>query len=214
MHSYSEDSFWLLAITCDGKMLLHDMKMLINKEDQDWNFTNSKYDNERDIAYNADYVLDFESGLTNMWAGYGREKTVLDLDTGVSSLVTQDIKPMLATTQNLGINSSITHRIDTFGVANENIHSRYWSAYWQNLRNLFVFSSLGFNVTVTNYNKPIKVLDTVFLSEPQVNGTESQDFNAGIYIVSKVATNINLRSISLSVTLCRESLNKTTGDLV
>jgi hypothetical protein len=214
MHSYIPNSFIMTAITCDGIFKLKDMKELLKADPKyQWVLTNATAQKPNELTYSGDFLVETETGITNVWVGFGREKTVLNSDTGEQSLITQDINPMLSQTSKVDRTSAVTHRVDAFGLLNDNVHLKYWDAYWQNLRNLIVFSSMSIQLSVPYFNIPPRVLDMVFLSESPGLGPDPASYNAGLYLITRVAINLTKEMITLSIRLNREGLNELQGDL-
>ena len=165
------------------------------------------------ITYDGNYSVETESGLSNVWVGYGRQKDVLDLNAGQESISQQTTTPLLAGTHTIDRSADVTNRIDAFGVINDNVHPNYWDAYWQNLRNLVIFSSVKIQLNLLNVYNPVRVLDLVWLTEVQGFDNQGALFVQGYYVVSKIAINIMGEYFSEVVQLNREALNELKGNL-
>ena len=215
MHSYMPGSFLMTAITCDGKFRLRDMQTLKSSGGVTWNLINgSAPDQSRnEVSYDGNYSVETETGLSNIWVGYGRQKDVLDLNAGQEAISQQTTSPLLANTKTIDRSADVTNRIDAFGVINDNVHPNYWDAYWQNLRNLIIFSTVRIQLTLLNVYNPVRVLDLVYLTEIQGFDNQGALFVQGYYVVSKVAINIIADYFSTVIQLNREALNELKGDL-
>lgn len=85
----------------------------------------------------------------------------------------------------------------------------------RNLSYLTMGSSVKLVVRVTDYYFDVDVLDSVlFLDRRQDDKKEEAiEFFSGRYVVSKVVRNLSSSQFTMSLELCRETLNSGKGDL-
>ncbi len=211
LHTYIPDSFIATGISMDNHFIIRDVKKKFNAGITDWNLT-SNVTTDKDINYDGDYSHDSKAGFINAWMGYTREKPIYDLDSGEFSLVSQEVKPLIAITDKLMRRADIEKKNAEIGVKNSNIHDNYWKAYLANLSSLAVFSTIKLSVSFQNQFKRVRLLDSIMFKEVDTqNSHASMEYSSGLYIVSKVGRILSNKQYITVLELCRESINQPLG---
>jgi hypothetical protein len=214
MRSDLGDSFPAVGISSDGTFILKDIKKDLKDKkaplDQpySWRFTKEIL-TDRDIPFEGNPSIDLNTGFLNAWMGYGRERTVYNMEDGNQENVFSDAEPILAISNDMSRRLNVIKRYASTAIVNENVHANYWKSYHHNLVHLASFGNVKTTISFANLFAPIKVLDQVIFKDDDLisNKKSSSEFNSGIYYVAKVARNICHRQFVTTVVLCRESLN-------
>ncbi len=212
LHSHIPDSTPLVGITADKRFLLRSTTQL---KDIDWRLVYGDLTDDKDIPYQSNYHVEMRSGFINSWYGYGREKKLVDWESGNVVFDNEEAEVFLAQAKTLNRMEEITPRFDNASFLNDNVHENYWSAFMRNLSYLTMGSSVKLVVRVTDYYFDVDVLDSVlFLDRRQDDKKEEViEFFSGRYVVSKVVRNLSSSQFTMSLELCRETLNSGKGDL-
>lgn len=214
MHSYLPNSFIGIGIDSTGKFILKDMKLNANTfaEKSNFSFT-TDVKGENDILYDGDYVPESNTGFLNYWQGYGRERHTFGMETGIDVDVSTSPTGFLTNSDSFVRTSDIIKKSAEARFSNDNIHSKYWEAYQQNLQNLVLFSTHKNSVSFHREYKDIHVLDVVDFSDVELNDQSRAGMSAGKYFVSKVSRNVSHKNFVTTVQLCRESVTDVQGKL-
>ena len=213
LHSYNPTSFFMCGISVEngGTFVCKDLLLSLASIPL-VRFTQNPL-TAQDFAYDGDPAIISNTGFMNNWAGYGREKNVLDLDAGSEELVSEELRPLLALSSKLTRRADLEARQEANGIVNSNVHSNYWRAKLKNLQNLAVFSSVGIRLSVTNEWVPVRILDIINFKGTSPVGIMSSEYESGLYVVTKVARTIARRQVSTVVSFTRECFNSLKGDL-
>lgn len=215
MHSYINGSFIGIGIDSSGTFILKDMKLESSNyaEKARFNFTVNKKENT-DILYDGDYAVGSNTGFLNQWMGYGREKHVFGMETGVDEDILEDSSILLTNASSFVRTSDILKKKAEAGFSNDNVHENFWKAYYTNLQSLALFSAHKITLSFHNNYQPIKILDVVTFSDTELNRQEAAaGTSAGRYFVCKVVRNISNRQSVTIVQMCRESISDVKGNL-
>lgn len=214
-HSYLRNSFIGVGITADGKFIIRDMKEKI-KGDYDWRFIQQIDNTVKDIRYDIDFVPISHSGFINSWVGYGRDKVIRNLDTGINSTLTETLEPLSAIVPELNRKATMEKRFSEMGVINDNVHENYHRAYLKNISNLALLSNATITTSFQNLFKPIKLLDLIMFKTNKIgvdNLVFSSEVYSGLYMCSKIARTVGSQSFCTTIEMCKESFNANLGDL-
>jgi len=207
LHADLGTSFPAIGITSGGEFLIKDMVKEGTKPFL-WKFTHNPK-KATDLQYDGDYSVNDQTGFINSWVGYGREKTVYDIESGAVAQICEISEPVVALTNKLARLAEIEKRFTSTGVSNENTHANYWKSALHNLTNLASLSASAITLSFQNQFVPIKLLDQVMFTDEDVgNNSQSSALTSGLYFVSKVSRNLGNRQFSTVVILTRESLNE------
>ena len=213
IHSNSLNSSLIHGITIDGKFIIKDLIKAI-KEEPKWKFVPQLIDQE-DIVYNPTYSLFDYSGIINSWVGYGQERMLYNANDGTSEKISYDPEPILSLTDKLPRNSSIDRYMANSIVNTSNTHDKYWQSQMKNLTRLGILSNIELRLNFTDRFNNIRLLDLVLFKDLSVDNTNnivSNDYNSGLYFVTRVTRTIENNRIGTSVSLSRESFNNISGD--
>lgn len=108
--------------------------------------------------------------------------------------------------------ATLTRRIGSQGVQNENTHSTYWDTYDLNMMSFANFSSLELVVPFSNLYSPIELLDLVTFKEASGSSEPSIGSTSGAYVVSGITRTFSEESLVTILTLSREAFDDMTGD--
>lgn len=208
MHCDLPNSFPAIGISSDGQFIIKDMVKDIGTAAK-YNFTNNPIPNTTDIGYLGNPQISVNTGFINSWVGYDKQRLVYDINAGTDETITTTVESIISLTSVLSKRTGVTGRFDSIGAISGNTHANYWSSFQRNLTYLAAFGNLTVMIKIPNLMFPVKVLDKVMLrdTDAATAGRISNDFNSGVYYVSKVARNIVSKSIITTVFLCRESVN-------
>lgn len=214
MHSYIDNSFIAIGITSEGEFILKDIKKDLAEKNGEpiWRFVQNVNNEEKDITYEGDFSIDSQSGFINHWLGYGRKKSIRVLENAEDSLLESEFNPLLAITNSLDRYSNVNSRVAEFGLLNDNVHENYWKAYYQNLTNLSIFSTI---TTTLSYSKRLlpnmKVLDLVMFKDEETEEFLEAEEDSGLYYITKISRTIANRQLVTLVDLSREALDNLIG---
>jgi hypothetical protein len=215
-HSYIANSFLAMGITSDGRFVLRDVRKMGRETDPVWTFSLSA-DGSKDteILYDPDPDYEYEMGFVNYWAGYGQERAVFSLEDEDLRFISEDVKPVIALTDQVARRAELEKRYQSTALQNENVHPNYWKAALQNLTNVAVLSSFKVVLTFRGTFKDVKVLDLVSFFDPSIAGPTagSSMAQSGLYIVAKVARNVSGKQLVTTVVMCREAVNDVSGSI-
>jgi len=210
MHSFLNNSFIATAISAESKFILKDIKKDLDRsfgKEFDFRFTNTPK-TSTDIPYDRDYILETQTGFLNNWMGYGREKLVYLLETGLDEFILEKPDPILSLTKELARRSGIEKRFAGTEMQNDNTHDKYWEAFLNNLTNLAVIGSVSLTLSFHNLFAPIQLLDLAMFRDDALSEPGSAEFHSGLYYVSKVTRIVGKKQFITMVKLVRESLNQ------
>jgi len=211
-HADLGNSFPAVAISADGRFIMRDVIQALN-EDFKWRFVpDPDNNNPQDIYYNANYDTDNMSGFINGWFGYGREKSVFDMEEGSHSFQASEVEPILATTGKLAKRADIEKRFSNTGAVSQNTHPNYWQSALHNISNLVTMGAVKLVLTTENIFFNIRPLDLVMFRDTTVDRENvgegnSSEFNSGLYLTGKVVRTVENRQFLTTVEIMRESFN-------
>jgi hypothetical protein len=215
-HSYVPGSFLAAGIASDGRFVLRDVRKLGRETDPAWVFSQSTDElKDNEILYDPDPDYESETGFVNYWTGYGQERAVFSLEDEDLRFISEDVKPVIALTDQVARRADLEKRYQSTALQNENVHPNYWKAALQNITNLAMFGSFRVTLTFGDTYRDVKVLDLVSFFDPSIAGPAagSSMAQSGLYLVSKVVRTLSGKQLSTTVVLCRESLNDITGQV-
>lgn len=212
MHSDIADSFIACGISTDRRFIMKDMRKALGQT-FDWRFISSPVE-DNDIPYDGDFQIQLNTGFTNSWVGYKRPKVVYNQETGISETITEEIKPLMALTQEVSRRGDVDSRQARPGIVNENVHPNYHRAHLRNLQYNAMFGSVNLTLSFSSRYVPIRVLDLVMFKEDSIMNPkrESNQYLSGLYFVHKVVRVVQNRQFATVVELGRESLNEQRGN--
>lgn len=208
MHSDFGSSFPSIGISSDGTFILKDVKKSLGAS-FDWRFTQNPT-LPTDINLDPNVALEDNTSFINSWLGYGRNKTVYNLEKGTESKIKETPETILSLARDIPKNSAINNKYSPHDSINGNVHANYWKSYMHNLVSLASLSAVKVSLSFSNVFYPIRVLDLAMLNDPTIDENikyGSSEYNSGLYIITKVARTIENRQISTVVEMVRESLN-------
>lgn len=214
MHSYIENSFIATGITTEGKFILKDIVKDIKEKQSNpvWRFVQNVNNEDKDIIYEGDFAVESQSGFINQWLGYGRKKSLRTIETAEDILLENEFTPLLATTDTLDRYSNVNDRIAEFGLLNDNVHENYWKAYYQNITNLALFSTVAVTLSYSKRIIPeMKVLDLVMFKDEETEELLEAEEDSGLYYITKISRTIANKQLVTLVELSREALGKLIG---
>jgi len=213
LHSWIDNSVLTLAITSDGSFLLRDIRKLAT-EDEKWKFVPNDPRSDKEHSYGGDYVVISETGFLNQYAGYGRQFEQISLLDSTIETVVPDISPIFGLSQALDRFAELVGKRKSVQLpVNDNVHSNYWKAYFNNLAFLSSLSSTRIQLTVAGYYLPVRPLDLVHFYEYDPNNKISVGAYSGLYVVTKVSRVITNKSFQTHIEISREVLNFLKGDI-
>lgn len=213
-HSWLSKSFPAIGISSGGIFIIRDVGKLAKKlatQDYDWKFVPFDTSKKNELIFDQ-YKVESNTGLINVWAGYERDKDVLNLDSGTESLVSPSLTTVFANSPKLDRMKEVGTRSSDFGVVNSNVHPNYWLAYQQNLSYLSLFGSTKVLLQVSSKYFNIRVLDLVLLQDLDLNMQQAEGYHSGSYLVSRVTRLIENRNFVTIIQLNREALGELQGD--
>jgi len=212
-HSYVENSFISFGISSDNILVVRDIRKMV-KTDPVWVFTQSLATQDNEIMYDSDPDYETNTGFINYWAGYGQEKLVFSLENEDFKFVSEDVRPVIALTDQIARKAGQEKRFQTSALQNENTHSNYWKAALQNVVNAAIFGSHKITLTFRQIFRDVRLLDLVSFADFSISDNRSSSqAQSGFYIVSKVARTVKNKQLTTTVVLCRESANDVTGNI-
>jgi hypothetical protein len=209
LHCDMGKSFPAVGITSDGKFIFKDIKTELKNEPK-WNFVPViTKAGSKDIVYDADPLFEFDTGFINNWVGYGREKTIYDVEAGTTSTILETPETILSLSKSAPRAKEVTKRAGPVGFINDNVHDNYQSSNHFNLTSLASFGTTRVTLSFRNRFLPVKVLDLVRFKEGDINsqGKESAESMSGLYFISKVSRTVANKQFTTVVELCKESHN-------
>jgi hypothetical protein len=199
------------AITADGTFILKDILKDIDRpftNQYDWKLTKEAKLN-KEITYDADYIIENQSGLINNWLGYGRKLIIDNAVTGVQTELFEKPKTVLSLSKDVPKDTTIDSRYGGEHILSENMHEKYHSAYNHNAIGLSNLSKVEQVISFSNYYYPVKPLDLIMFSAPSTElDSQSSEQVSGLYIASKVARTIQSDRMVTTLLLNREAFNK------
>lgn len=208
LHSYKNNTFFIPAITIEGKFVLKDIMEDLARGNGEYDYRlimNPKKTN--DIPYDNNPVITSNTGFLNNVIGYGREVFEQNLEASTVVPFIETSEPIIALTRNLAKDSTINRNGGT-KLINENVHENYWKAYFNNLTNIVSLGNISVLLTVDNYFYPIHPLHLVMLNIPSKIANHASEYLAGLYYTSKVSRTWSNNKFTTSILLCRESVNQ------
>lgn len=214
MHIDLPNSFPVIGINTKGDFIFKDFEIEVSRRDYDWIFQPRPPTSPPEVMYDGDYEVSSNTGFINHWLGYEITKSMRTLETADDSDISPTIRPMIVSSR-LDRSALISDRVAPFGVRNDNVHGRYWEAYYQNLSHLAVYSSTRILLNYYEQMKPsMSILDYVYF-EDEIPKTEKQmeDDYSGYYLITKISRTIAIKSIVTTVELSREAFAELQGKL-
>ncbi len=216
MHSYTPASFIAVGISSDGTFILKDiMKETVNEPA--WNFILAESDtdkNTKDVVCDGDYYVMAQSGFINHWLAYGRTQSIRVVEAAIDSTFTPELQALTPIGGQLDRSVVVTKRVADFGLLNDNVHDKYWEAYYTNLSYLALFSSTKVVVSYPReMKKDMKVLDLVMFGDERVKDEKLNSEYSGLYFITKISRIIENRQFVTVVELGREAMGSLQGDL-
>ena len=210
-HSWVQESdFMTWCIRKEGELALKNMNSRLSRDEADWDFRKVFLENVPPSEPKSVYIKSFGvkslSGTMNNHFGYGLGMNTYSVETGESERVETGEFDKRAT--NLMVNKEVaTYRnYDMTPMSCGNTHANYHRAAYQNLRFQSIFST---EITCTTLHpRAVKLLDTCNLSLPLVQTTGYSSVYAGLYVVVKIATHVDLdtQQMSVNYSMVREGL--------
>lgn len=208
MHSDVPNSFIGVGITSDGKFILKDIKKDIGQPYK-WRFGKVNEDENRDIVIDGDPHVETKTGLINTWIGYGREKLVYEIESGIDTPTLETQSPIVALTNQMAKSSQVEARFASVGIINDNVHPNYWRAAMRNLTNLASFLNVSVTLSFHGNFKEVRVLDQVmYKEEDPTNVAQSSEFISGVYYVTKVSRTVQAGQFVTTCVINREAFNQ------
>jgi len=213
IHAWLPNSFPAVGITCDGTFVLRDVRVLAGQKYK-WKLVPYTPVKNEEIGFSGDYSVKSESGFYNQWMGYGRERHVLNLDTGDAKVESPNpIGPILPVASKLDRYGQVQSKKDESGFLSENVDPNYHKAYLQNLSSLAVFSSTGIEVSYAGRFKNTRVLDLVMVTDKDIRTpSQAAEAQSGLYLVGRVTRTFTNKTLDTSLRLTRESLSQMKGE--
>ena len=212
LHAKIDNSFPIIGINSQGQFIINSFKAL--GSNYTWNFIPGEGDNKKDYHYFGDYVFTSNNGFLNSIFGYGRDKKILDMESGLQNTETSDSQTIMALANTLSRRATIEKRYSEVGIKNANMDPDYWTTALNNLVNWAVFSSHKISLWVPNIYFKVSILDLAqFTERESTDKSKTSEYLAGLYIVTKVVRTISANTFATNVELSRESMNATRGDL-
>lgn len=200
--------FPLLAITFGGFLKVRSYENLKN---------NSNMEILSDIGgdvpiLNMD-VATQDSVLANSWYGYGRKKSIYNMDTGEVNTYEYSSDLNLALSKSLLRDPKVKSRMEPMGIKNSNVYEGFEEAKMRNVQNLTLLSVSSLDVSI-EYSTKIEVLDSVMLLVRALSSiNQFSEPLSGKYIVMKRVRKITNEDISDILSLSRQSMSSVKGDL-
>jgi hypothetical protein len=210
LSTFIPDSFPVVGITSEGKMLLRDMKKLVSTNKWD---TFNQDDKDKFLIISPDYKIISRKGFFNTYTGVGREKFLYNQDDAIGVLQSEDVKSFIALTNKISVNADREKKSFENGVINENVHQNYWRSYLRNITSLANYSSIQLNFNFQNFFKPIHIYDVVYHKEISTDSKKASEFATGNYVTTKVVKRLQQESYITLVEASRESFNQPKGNL-
>lgn len=210
MHSYIPRSFLAIGITIENKFILKDIIKAI-KDKPKWTFISKDSKKANEIAIDGDYALQSDSGFINHWIGYGRTKELRNIDTGSDIQLSASPSPILATNSKLD-RSDPGRRVAPFSLLNDNVHTNYWSAYYQNMMYLTLMNSIRVVLSYSNQFVDMSVLDLVMFEERDSEDIMLNEQLSGLYFITKIVRTYTKKKLIVTCELNRESFGSIRGE--
>jgi hypothetical protein len=188
---------------------MYDMRKKLNS-DPDWIFSKKLASSESSnvITIGFEHIKN-SFGESNLLLGYNDTNHILDINSLEYNNADYSLKNFTQIDSNKFNMLNSNTRFTQFKFINDNVHENYQNAYYQNIKNLILYSSVKTYVSFGGQFKRLNLLDSVML-----NTFENKGRTYGINIVSRIAYQITNRKFITNVTLCRESVNDIDGDLL
>lgn len=208
LHSDLGNGIPAIGISSGGDFIIKDLRQEGAKKFK-WKFTYNNQDKDG-IIYDGDYVFQDKTSFINTWTGYGRQKYVYDIESGVENEICIRPEPLIALTSKIARSNDVNKRFTKTGMTSDNTHDNYWLSAMQNVMNLAQLSATKITLSFPNKFVDIKVLDQVqFIDDStKSDGNQASGFNSGVYFVTKVARTVSNRQIATVVEICRDSVNE------
>ncbi len=205
-----EDSCPLVGITTDGRMILRDLKKII--QDKTWDL----YDNsnpDKYIQMSPDYKIESKKGFFNNLTGVGRQKFLYDLDDSSGIIQSEDVKSLIALTKKISVNADRQKKNFENGFINENVHKNFWRAYLRNISTLSAYSSVKLLFNFDDQFRKIHIYDTVYHREFNTDKKNFHEAFSGNYVITKVVKRLQQRSYITMCEASKENINQPKGNL-
>ena len=207
LHSDLGTSFPVYGITADNIFILNDLVDSLNQPFK-WRLTKNPL-KDNDIVYDSDTTVDSKAGFINSWIGYGKELKVINSDSGTVESVFEDPSVIMSMAKELDKSKDISRRFGGVRHKNGNVHANYWASFNHNLQSLANLSKIDNTLSFTDSFFPVKPLDIIMFNEESLsNSLQSGEENSGLYITSGVIRTYQMKRISTTLILNRESFNQ------
>jgi hypothetical protein len=208
LHSDLGNGIPAIGISSGGDFIIKDLRQEGTKKFK-WKFTYNNQDSEG-IVYDGDYIFQDKTSFINTWTGYGRQKYVYDIESGVENEICIRPEPLVALTSKIARDEAVSKRFTKTGMTSKNTHENYWVSAMQNISNLAQLSATKIILSFPNQFVDIKVLDQIQFVDDNVvtEGNQASGFHSGIYFVTKVARTVSNRQLATVVEICRDSMNE------
>lgn len=209
LHSYRSNSFVILGISGDNKLIIKDPKL---DSGYDWKFS---YKDSVGINISGDYSFESKAGFLNHWMGYGRNRSIYDLETNEMPEINESFKPIMALASSFNRHADlIDKRQAEFRPTGENVHNKWWDAYKRNLTSLALFSSTKVVLSYYMQFEMMRVLDRAMFNDDRPDRPRSSsEYLDGIYYITKITRGVANKQFNTTVELCREVPNKIAGSI-
>ena len=207
----SPNSAFIYAVTRDRELLRYNLTERAARNPT-WTFQPNREENEVEIPDNVILYkyprFNSQSGLLNSVYGYGRRLSSFNLNSGEIEANNPRSFVKRTTVMNLNEEREIPQRHDTLGYNNNlNVHENYFNAFSQNMRIKSFYSSSV--ELMSDFVRPVKLLDRVTLQLYNESTRETQDVYAGDYFIKNITTVIDPNGVVRRFTLTREGFNAT-----
>ena len=217
LHSFVAGSFLASALSSDGQFRVRDIRKLAKETEPVWIFnqTASRTSAPNEILYSFSPEYEVNTGFINYWIGYGQEKGIFSLEDSDLRTISEDVRPVIALTDQLARRAGMEKKYQSTAIQNENVHPNYWKAALQNVTNAAVFGTIKITLTFEREFKDVRVLDLVSffdsaIDDPNAGSSRAQ---SGLYLVSRVTRAVKNKQLSTTVVLCREATNEVSGEI-
>lgn len=217
-HSYiSDDDFYCYGISMDKTFTIANYKTILAQKVK-YSFSNNNPKKEDNVLPYSGLIIGQESSIINDYVGYEPEGNLYNAETGVKSLINVTLKNKLSLNNKLNRSSRMGKNIIDSNLINENVHPKYWSAYYNNMGNLLMQGVTTLALSFSDKVAPdLKVLDLVNVSVNSIelsesgNQVKSNEYISGKYVITKIVRCVTDSSVVSTIYCNREALNSQSG---
>lgn len=187
-----------------NKWRLEDMTRRV-QGDYDWRFTLNPRE-LKDVMYVAHHVLN-RGGMTNAIAGYGRQLTTFDTESGSYNPI--EVKQLGAFGPAVKGFMDLISRAGAVRTRTPNMHPEYHQAQTANKVNAAAFSAYSVMVSFRKTWRPFQPLDTVLFLEDAVDPIDpiqsvfSNLTDSGLFVIDSIENNFVNSELQTKVYLTR-----------